>query len=301
MAKYKDTKKDFAQAVSQLTPSELKEDIMKEEKKNRIITDMATEEFTNNEESVVAEFEDVSMVFPDKDINENHDMSELIAASDVNETEIDSSEKESENKEEKKKTGRKKAEEKIETVKEPDVDSDLSEVRDMNALEQEIRSSDELRGIGEDTTYITKGTAINGNIESDGDIEILGRVDGNVRCGGKLIVGGRVTGDIETGELYAEVANISGEIRATGTVKIGSGSVTVGNIFAETAVIAGAVKGDIDIRDSVVIDSTAVIVGNIKSKSVQVNSGAIIDGFCKQEYSEVDVEKYFKSGIESLS
>ncbi|MCR5543595.1 MAG: polymer-forming cytoskeletal protein, partial [Eubacterium sp.] len=176
---------------------------------------------------------------------------------------------------------------------------DKKEVR-MPQLEQELRGSDEIIGLGEDTTYITKGTIINGNIETDGDIEILGRVDGNVRCAGKLIISGRINGDIDTTDLYAEAANITGEIRASGTVKIGTGSVTVGNITAFTASIAGAVKGDVDIADAVVIDSTAVVVGNIKSRDVQVNSGAIIEGFCKQVHSDVDVDQFFKNGIESL-
>ena len=263
------------------------------------LKDEAVKELVESETEEVGEIlieEQMETVdFLEEGVSGNHDMSEIYIDNNISDdvelnddSNVSIEEESVDNKE-------------SDTNSEVSGSTEVSEVRNMEALEQEIRSSDELRGIGDDTTYITNGTTINGNVESDGDIEILGRVDGNVRCGGKLIVGGRVTGDIETGELYAEVANISGEIRAAGTVKIGSGSVTVGNIFAETAVIAGAVKGDVDIRDSVVIDSTAVIVGNIKSKSVQVNSGAIIDGFCKQEYSDVDVEKFFNSGIESLS
>lgn len=285
MAKYKESKRDFAHAVNQLTPGELKDEAVKE------LVESETEEVGE----ILIEEQMETVDFLEEGVSENHDMSEIYIDNNISDdvelnddSNVSIEEEGVDNKE-------------SDTNSEVSGSTEVSEVRNMEALEQEIRSSDELRGIGDDTTYITKGTTINGNVESDGDIEILGRVDGNVRCGGKLIVGGRVTGDIETGELYAEVANISGEIRAAGTVKIGSGSVTVGNIFAETAVIAGAVKGDVDIRDSVVIDSTAVIVGNIKSKSVQVNSGAIIDGFCKQEYSDVDVEKFFNSGIESLS
>ena len=295
MARYKESKRDFAHMVSQLTPDEQKEDKVIDNKRNAVDADIEVSETDLEEVSellVEEQLEEVELA--GNAISEQHDMSEITSeqlVSDEDDLVKTASEQDDL--------------EQVDSKKNNDndrkLDAELSEVGNMNTLEQEIRSSDELRGIGDDTTYITKGTIINGNVESDGDIEILGRVDGNVKCGGKLIVGGRVTGDIETGALYAEVANISGEIRAAGNVKIGAGSVAVGNIFSETAVIAGAVKGDVDIRDSVVIDSTAVIVGNIKSKSVQVNSGAIIDGFCKQEYSEVDVEKYFKNGIENLS
>ena len=178
-------------------------------------------------------------------------------------------------------------------------DSGIKE-QHMSELEKELRSSEEIISLGEDTTFITKGTVISGNIESDGDVEVRGRVDGNIRCSGKLIIGGRVTGDIDAGELYSEEANISGEMRVRGTVKIGVGSVTVGNIYAETAVVAGAVKGDMDVRDEAVLESTAIVVGNIKSKSVDISSGAIVDGFCKQEYASVDIDKYFNGQLESI-
>ncbi len=67
----------------------------------------------------------------------------------------------------------------------------------------------------------------------------------------------------------------------------------IGKITGASAVIAGAVNGDIDIQGPVIVDSSAVIVGNIKSKSVQINNGAIIEGFCSQAYLDVDVKKYF--------
>ena len=67
----------------------------------------------------------------------------------------------------------------------------------------------------------------------------------------------------------------------------------IGNISATSAVIAGAVKGDIDVQGPVVIDTSAVIMGNIKSRSVQINNGAVIEGFCSQCYAEIDVEGLF--------
>ena len=43
------------------------------------------------------------------------------------------------------------------------------------------------------------------------------------------------------------------------------------------AVIAGAVKGDIDVKGPVILDASAIVMGNIKSKSVQINNGAVIE------------------------
>ena len=61
------------------------------------------------------------------------------------------------------------------------------------------------------------------------------------------------------------------------------------------AVIAGAVKGDIDIHGPVTLDSTAIIKGNIKSQSVQMANGAMVDGMCSQCYSEVDLSSFFEN------
>lgn len=150
----------------------------------------------------------------------------------------------------------------------------------------------------ENISTITSGMKITGDVESDGSINLDGNVTGNVKCGGKIIIKGSVHGDISCSELYADSAKAEGEINAEGTVKVGEGTVIIGNISAASAVIAGAVKGDIDVRGTVIVDSSAVIKGNIKSRSVQINNGAFVDGFCSQEYSDVDLESVFNDADE---
>lgn len=147
----------------------------------------------------------------------------------------------------------------------------------------------------DEVTLITAGTRISGDLESQGSIEIQGAVNGNVACEGKLVVTGMVRGNSRASEFFADSAKIEGEIESNGTVKVGLGSVIIGNITANSAVIAGAVKGDIDVQGPVVIDTSAVIMGNIKSRSVQINNGAVIEGFCSQCYAEVDVASLFEN------
>lgn len=159
----------------------------------------------------------------------------------------------------------------------------------MENQEQDISSI-----LNDDTTYITKGTTVKGNVETDGGIDIIGAVEGDVRCAGKLIVGGSIKGNIQAGEIYANAAKLEGDVTAEGSAKIGVGSVVVGNVSATSAVVAGAVNGDIDVHGPVIVDSTAVIMGNIKSRSVQINNGAVIEGFCSQCYSEIDVKSFFE-------
>ena len=147
--------------------------------------------------------------------------------------------------------------------------------------------------VADETSVITAGTVLTGDLASDGSFNIQGTINGNVTCNGKLVVTGTINGNSAASEFFADVAKVEGEIGSSGTVKIGAGSVIIGNISAASAVIAGAIKGDIDVQGPVVVDTSAVIMGNIKSRSVQINNGAVIEGFCSQCYAEVDVQGLF--------
>ena len=145
----------------------------------------------------------------------------------------------------------------------------------------------------DENAVITAGMSITGDLESTGSIAVEGKINGNVNCFGKLTVTGIINGNSSSAEFFADAAKIEGEVNTTGTAKIGVGSVVIGNITATSAVIAGAVKGDIDVQGPVVVDTSAVVMGNIKSRSVQINNGAVIEGFCSQAYAEVDVASVF--------
>ncbi len=144
-----------------------------------------------------------------------------------------------------------------------------------------------------ENALITSGMKVTGNLESIGSIEVQGVINGDVSCEGKLVVTGKINGNSSSSEFFADAAKIEGEVVTTGTAKVGVGSVVIGNITATSAVIAGAVKGDIDVNGPVVVDTSAVVMGNIKSRSVQINNGAVIEGFCSQSYSDVDVNSVF--------
>ena len=162
--------------------------------------------------------------------------------------------------------------------------------------EKKVEETTKDLGLGQASdavTKITNGTRIIGSIESEGSVEIDGIVEGNVVCNGKITITGAVKGDTTSAEFFADSARLEGEVKSTGTVKVGLGSVIVGNVEATSAVIAGAVKGDIDVQGPVVVDTSAVVMGNIKSRSVQINNGAVIEGFCSQCYADIDVKGIF--------
>jgi cytoskeletal protein CcmA (bactofilin family) len=166
-------------------------------------------------------------------------------------------------------------------------ENEIEEVKETVSEEENSSSSDE-------SAVITKGTTIIGDIESTGSLEIVGSVTGNVSCNGKLTITGNVEGNSKANEIFADAAKIEGEVISEGTVKIGVGSIIIGNVTATSAVIAGAINGNIDVKGPVIVDSSAVIMGDIKSRSVQINNGAVIEGYCSQCYSDVNVKAFFE-------
>lgn len=146
----------------------------------------------------------------------------------------------------------------------------------------------------DDVTVISKGTSINGSISSEGSLEIMGIITGDVECLGKLSITGKIIGNSSAAEVYINTERLEGCVTSEGSIKVGLGTVVIGDIVATSGVIAGAIKGEIDINGPIVIDSTAIIKGNIKAKSVQINNGAVIEGFCSLSYSAVDVDNIFE-------
>ena len=146
----------------------------------------------------------------------------------------------------------------------------------------------------DETAVITQGMIITGDIISEGSVDIIGTVNGNIDILGKLNITGSIQGNSKASEIYADNAKITGEVVSGGSVKIGQSSVIIGNITAVSAVIAGAVKGDIDVKGPVILDTSAIVMGNIKSKSVQINNGAVIEGMCSQCYADVNPTSFFE-------
>ncbi len=167
-------------------------------------------------------------------------------------------------------------------------------IKEPAAEQEETAEPDEPENtVSDETAIITQGLVISGDVTSAGSIELLGKVEGNVTCKGKLVVSGTIKGNSSSSDFFADRANIVGDVNCEGPAKIGSGSVIIGNLIATSAVVAGAIKGNIDVQGPVIIDTTAIVMGDIKSKLVQINNGAVIEGHCSQCYSDNSPKKFF--------
>jgi cytoskeletal protein CcmA (bactofilin family) len=116
----------------------------------------------------------------------------------------------------------------------------------MLTSKEQKRAADE---ISTSSNNIGKGTFLEGNLETYGNIRIEGKITGNIKSKAKIA--------------------------------LGPSSQIQGNILAQNADIEGEVKGKIEITELLVLKATAVINGDIFTGKMVVEPGAIFNGTCK--------------------
>ena len=86
----------------------------------------------------------------------------------------------------------------------------------------------------------------------------------------------------------------NGQIISDGFLIIGESAVIKANIKAESVVIAGEVKGNIEAKERLEILSTGKLYGNIKTKKLKMADGVIFEGKC--EMIREDMSNQFNRG-----
>ena len=77
------------------------------------------------------------------------------------------------------------------------------------------------------------------------------------------------------GKLYGNLTLSDG---ASGSLIMGPKSKILGDIKADTAIIAGEVKGNIEAQDFLELHATAVVHGDVAYGDIEIHSGAVLNG-----------------------
>lgn len=93
-----------------------------------------------------------------------------------------------------------------------------------------------------------QGTIITGDITTEGDLRVDGKIAGNIISKAKVVIGS--TGSID------------------------------GNIHCQNAYIDGKVDGNIQVAEMLILSKTAVVNGDITLKKLVVEEGARFNGKC---------------------
>ena len=95
---------------------------------------------------------------------------------------------------------------------------------------------------------IGQGTRITGDLVSNGDFRVDGAIEVNVKVGQRLVIGG-------TGKI-------------------------LGNIEADSATVAGHIKGNLTVKNVLELKPSAKIDGDIITNKMVIEAGAQFNGRC---------------------
>ncbi len=98
-------------------------------------------------------------------------------------------------------------------------------------------------------TIISQGTAIEGIINSNGNLRLDGQFKGQIQVEGNIVIG-------KEGIVQAE-------------------------IHCHTLTIAGKIRGNLYVQEQVILEKEAVVIGDIQSRYLIVNEGAVFHGYNK--------------------
>lgn len=120
------------------------------------------------------------------------------------------------------------------------------------------------------SNIIGKGTILEGNIETFGNIRIEGKVIGNIKTKSKAA--------------------------------FGHSSQIEGSILAQNAEVAGHISGSVEVSEVLILKPTAVIDGDIITNKLIVESGAAFNGSCKMgvKSKEIKIGDHERGGKETL-
>lgn len=125
---------------------------------------------------------------------------------------------------------------------------------------------------------ISPRTVLKGNIDTDDSMEVMGIIHGEITCKSSIDISGKVFGNVKCKKFSSSKAEIQGDIICSGDLVIGEGTHIEGNVVANIAEINGSVNGNIHIKETVVIDRTAVINGDIAAGLIELKKGAYVKG-----------------------
>ena len=85
-------------------------------------------------------------------------------------------------------------------------------------------------------------------------------------------------GDIETGGFTRIDGNVTGNVNAGGRVVIGERARMRSNVFGTAITIGGVVYGNVIAGESLVVLSTALVLGDIITRRIRADDGCLIHG-----------------------
>ena len=100
--------------------------------------------------------------------------------------------------------------------------------------------------VSNELNFIGTGTTLEGLIETNGSL----RIDGKIK----------------------------GTVKSNDSVTIGSGGEVLGDVFARNVILGGKVEGNVVVEEKLILESTSILIGNIRAAKLIIDEGALFNG-----------------------
>ena len=88
-----------------------------------------------------------------------------------------------------------------------------------------------------------------------------------------------INGDLDVKKNLIVQGTVNGNINSTQTLNnTAKGSKIKGNIIAKNAMISGEINGDVEVKEKIILGSSANLTGNLKAAILIIEEGAKFDG-----------------------
>ena len=130
----------------------------------------------------------------------------------------------------------------------------------------------------DEKTIISKNTVLRGSLHTNDPIRMLGQVLGDIECRSNVVIAGKMQGNTVAANAQILNAQIDGDLVCDDSISINDSAWILGNIRAQQADINGKIKGNLEIRRGISIGSSSSIIGNISADELEIRRGAFVNG-----------------------
>ena len=97
----------------------------------------------------------------------------------------------------------------------------------------------------------------------------------------------RIEGELKSNGNIKIDGIISGKVHTSQDLMIGSNAQIDADVIASNAVIAGVVRGNVTVKNALLLSETAKIIGNINCGQLGIKEGAYFSGACRMQEPKV--------------
>lgn len=83
--------------------------------------------------------------------------------------------------------------------------------------------------------------------------------------------------------------SFKGKIETTEVITVGNTGIVEADIIAKSAIIGGKVVGNLSVEDRVELEANSSLVGDLKTKDLIINEGAVFHGNCCMEKGKANL------------